>query len=430
MSRIHRTRFAFGVALAAAALTTAPSASAYTYKVIHAFCSKRLCADGQTPMSGVVMDAAGNLYGTTQNGGMAFNGPGTVYKLTPNAAGTTWHSRTLHAFNFGGMHPQAVPILDTNGNLYGTTFDSTNGTGTVYELMPNGSRPHYIFKVLYTLNGTSGSNPVAGLTYQGAATGTAYDGISPLYGAAESGGAHSSGTLYQLTVSNGAWKLNTLYDFCVFAKCPDGKSPVGRPVVDANGHIFGTTESGGVEAQHGVAYELVNSGGTWTESVTHAFCQIGKCQDGAAPDNALTRDAPGNSFGTTSLGGQNAKAGLVFKLAPSGTYTPVYNFCSLGGCTDGALPKSDLLLDSGGTLYGVTANGGGHNNDTNHAGGGTVFALNGSTLQTLYRFCAQENCRDGEYPVGGLIMDAKGNLFGTTSAGGEDGAGVVFELSP
>src|SRR6185312_13087950 len=122
--------------------------------------------------------------------------------------------------------------------------------------------------------------------------------------------------------------------------------------------------------------------------------------------------------------------GLVFKLAPDGTYNPIYNFCALKSCADGALPQSDLLMGSDGTLYGITTNGGGNNIDVGFAGGGTVFALNGSTLQTLYHFCAVKDCRDGEYPMGGLIMDAQGNIFGTTSAGGKHGTGVVFELSP
>jgi len=413
-------------------MVTAHGASAYTYKVIHDFCSKRLCADGQTPMSGVVMDAAGNLYGTTQNGGTGFNGPGTVYKLTPNAAGTRWSSKTLHAFSGNaGAHPQAVPILDASGDIYGTTIEGGgNSKGTVYELMRNGSKPRYLFKVLIGFGaGTSGGTPVAGLTYQGAATGTPYDGTSPLYGATESGGANAFGTLYQLTPADGGWRMNTIYNFCALANCTDGETPVGTPVLDENGNILGTAESGG-QQKRGVTYELIESGGVWTESVTHAFCQVSGCPDGADPYNALTRDAAGNSYGTTSTGGQNAKAGLVFQLTPDGTYTPVYNFCSLHGCADGALPKSDLLLGSDGTLYGVTANGGGHNGDPNHVGGGSVFALSGSTLQTIYSFCALENCHDGEYPVGGLIMDAQGHLFGTTTSGGKYGAGVVFELSP
>jgi len=421
MSSIHRTRFAFGIALATAALITAHSASAYTYKVIHDFCSKRLCADGRLPQSGVVMDAAGNLYGTTAIGE---TGSGNVYELIPDPERANWKSKTLYQFKSkdpNGMNPSGVPILDTSGNLYGTTYWSGpygGGPATAYELIPNGTKPVRTIKLLATLpNG----NTVAGVTYQGAATGVPYDGTSPLYGT-------TTGTVYQLTSSGGTWTLNTLYSFCQLENCHDGSAPIGTVTLDANGHVFGTASAGG-QFNQGVAYELVETGGTWALSDLHDFCQRPKCHDGAGPSNALVSDGLGNFYGTTLHGGANKKAGLVFKLASDGTYTPLYSFCALHGCADGVLPQSDLLM-AGGTLYGVTTNGGGNNNDGNFAGGGTVFALNGSTLETLYRFCALKDCRDGKYPMGGLVMDAQGNLFGTASEGGKNGEGVVFELSP
>jgi uncharacterized repeat protein (TIGR03803 family) len=108
----------------------------------------------------------------------------------------------------------------------------------------------------------------------------------------------------------------------------------------------------------------------------------------------------------------------------------LYNFCALKNCEDGAEPYSDLIVDQSGNLYGTTNNGGGHLIDQNHLGGGTVFRLVGSTLETLHAFCSGRDCRDGEYPIGGVVMDASGNLFGTTSAGGKYGAGVVYEISP
>ena len=430
MSRIQRTRFSFGVALAAAALTTTHSASAYTYKVIHNFCSKRLCADGNQPESGVVMDGAGNLYGTTFYGGTASGATGVVYELTPNAERTHWRSRTLYTFvdqSPNGAYPWAAPILDTSGNLYGTTLGggALNG-GVVYELVPNSAKSGRTLRVLASL----GVYPNGGLTYQGAATGVPFDGTSPLYGTTEFGGSNNNGTVYQLTLSGDAWNLTTLYTFCnALANCLDGSRPAAAVTLDANGHVFSTTSAGG-QSNQGVAYELVETGGTWALTDVHDFCRSKKCHDGANPSNALVSDAVGNFYGTASHGGANKNGGLVFKLTPDGTYTPVYNFCSLRSCADGALPQTDLLMVSGGTLYGVTTNGGGNNIDVQFAGGGTVFALNGSTLQTLYHFCAVKHCLDGEYPMGGLIMDAQGNLFGTASGGGKHGRGVVFELSP
>jgi len=431
MSPIHRTRFAFGAALAAGAIVAAHSASAYTYKVIHDFCSKRVCADGNQPASGVVMDGAGNLYGTTLYGGMAFDAYGVVYQLTPNADHTHWKSRTLYKFDyngFSGVDPWAAPILDTSGNLYGTTLGGggQNGRGTVYELLPNGTKPVRTLKVLAIFQGPG--TPYGGLTYQGAATGVPFDGTSPLYGTTAITGSFDGGSVYQLTSSGGAWALNTLYSFCLDT-CPAGTKPMAGVTLDANGNVFGTAVKGG-QFKQGVAYELADSGGTWTYSDVHDFCASKKCHDGAVPTNALVSDTLGNFYGTASAGGEHQNAGVIFKLAPDGTYTPVYNFCTLHNCADGALPQTDLLMASGGTLYGVTTNGGGNNIDYNFAGGGTVFAFNGSTLETLYSFCALKDCRDGEYPVGGLIMDAQGNLFGTASGGGKHGRGVVFELSP
>jgi len=431
MSSIHRTRFAFRVALAAATLITAHSASAYTYKVIHDFCSKRLCADGDQPESGVVMDAAGNLYGTTFSGGTASEAEGIVFELAPDAQREHWRSRTLYTFTYAspnGAYPWAAPILDTNGNLYGTTLGGGSfNHGVVYELVPNGTKTVRTLKVLASLS--DGVSPYGQLSYQGAATGVLFDGMSPLYGTTVQAGSSLSGSVYQLTLSGDAWNLTTLYKFCALADCQDGSQPVSAVTLDANGHIFGTTLAGG-QFNQGVAYELTESDGTWGLSVLHDFCRKKKCHDGAGPSNALVSDALGNFYDTASYGGANKNGGLIFKLAPDGTYTPVYNFCALRNCADGALPRTDLLIGSGGTFYGVTTNGGGNNIDSSFAGGGTVFAFNGSTLETLYSFCALKDCHDGEYPVGGLIMDAQGNLFGTTSAGGKYGAGVVFELSP
>jgi uncharacterized repeat protein (TIGR03803 family) len=416
------------MALAAGALlASARGASASTYKVIHDFCSERLCADGQAPMSGVIMDAAGVLYGTTQNGGSAFNGPGVAYQLVPNADRKKWKSATLYKFaTASGTHPQTTPILDAEGNLYGTTFDGgTHSAGTIYRLSHHGSRPPHKLTVLYAL-APGAANP-GRLGYQGAAAGAPYDGRSPLILAAR--GASGHGFVFKLKKVKGQWQPTIVYDFCSLAGCQDGSSPVGAVTVDANGNVFGTTTAGGA-ANQGVVYELTTAAGSWTESVLHNFCQAQGCLDGTIPSNALVADATGTFYSTTTLGGAHHGNGTIFSLTTDGTYNVVYSFCAVRDCKDGVLPLSDLILDSGGALYGVTTNGGGHDGDANHAGGGSVFALKDGALTTLYSFCAQPGCIDGEYPMGGLTMDAQGNLFGTTSTGGKYGAGVVFELSP
>jgi uncharacterized repeat protein (TIGR03803 family) len=157
----------------------------------------------------------------------------------------------------------------------------------------------------------------------------------------------------------------------------------------------------------------------------------------------LITDTAGNLFGTTLNGGGVGGLGTVFELAKSGTLTTLYSFCALGGgsCPDGAGPQAGLLADASGNLFGTTVNGGSGVNAGPYRGG-TVFELPktasgfASTLTTLYSFCAQggASCTDGQAPAGGLVADAAGNLFGTTSLGGVHGAppnlaGTVFELS-
>ncbi len=141
-------------------------------------------------------------------------------------------------------------------------------------------------------------------------------------------------------------------------------------------------------------------------------------------------DGSGNLFGTTQSGGAVEPScaqgcGVAFKLVPDGAFsteTVVYDFCSLTNCTDGVGVAAPLIMDSSSNLFGTTSSGGANNQ-------GTVFKLDG-TEQVLYSFCAQTNCTDGRTPQAGLIMDAKGDLFGTASGGGANNGGTVFELVP
>ncbi len=368
------------------------------------------------------MDGAGNLYGTTLYGGMFYDAYGVVYELSPNAEHTHWKSRTLYKFNANGpsgTNPWAAPILDTSGNLYGTTLagGGANGFGAVYELVPKGAKPVYTIKVL-------ASFPVlvrlmVGLPIRVLPQALPFDGTSPLYGTTSQSGSFDGGSVYQLTSSGGAWQFNKLYNFCLDT-CALGTKPMSAVTLDATGNVFGTAAKGG-QFKQGVAYELADSGGTWTYSDVHDFCGSKKCHDGAAPSNALVSDTVGNFYGTASSGGEHQNAGLIFKLAPDGTYTPVYSFCVLHNCADGALPQTDLLMVSGGTLYGVTTNGGGNNIDCKAAGGGTTYSRSMARhCRRSTTSCALKDCLDGEYPVGGLIMDAQGNIFGTTSGGRQE----------
>jgi uncharacterized repeat protein (TIGR03803 family) len=160
-----------------------------------------------------------------------------------------------------------------------------------------------------------------------------------------------------------------------------------------------------------------------TESVIYHFCSLANCDDGASPTSDLIMDLQGNMYGTTQFGGAYS-GGTVFKLAPGGTLTVLYSFCSVGGssCSDGSAPESGLVMDSVGNLYGTTFQGGAF-------GFGTVFKLSPEgALTTLHSF--NYNGTDGFEPDAGLVMDSKGNLYGTTFAGGEYGSGVVYKVAP
>ena len=215
--------------------------------------------------------------------------------------------------------------------------------------------------------------------------------------------------------------------------CADGGAPWVVPILDASSNLYGVTQSGGA-AQQGVLFEPSPAGKKqWRNTVLHSFCMLTNCSDGDIA-NKLVMDGHGNIFGTASFGGTSAShAGVAFELVPNGSqsqYSVLYDFCSQPDCRDGAAPKSELLIDASGALLGTTFNGGGHDTDLFNQGGGTVFKLTGTTLQTLHRFCAEPNCVDGMYPYAGLIAGPSGVLFGVTEVGGAHDGGEVFQMTP
>ncbi|MGA2905131.1 MAG: choice-of-anchor tandem repeat GloVer-containing protein [Candidatus Korobacteraceae bacterium] len=381
----------------------------WTEKVLHSFGS--INNDGAGPYAGLIFDAAGNLYGTTGYGG-TYN-VGTVFELTPNGSGG-WTEQVLHSFgsiNNDGAGPYAGLIFDAAGNLYGTTTSGgTYSDGTVFKLTPT-TGGGWTEQVLHNFNG-DGYDPRAGLIF---------DATGNLYGMTEGGnGDYPDGTVFELTPTAGeGWTAKVLHGF----NGADGLYPwLGSLIFDGAGDLYGTTLEGGTYGA-GVVFELMPAaGGSWTETVLHSFNDNGT--DGALPAAGLIFDAAGNLYGTTNAGG-TYDAGTVFKLAPTGdgswTETVLHNF---GNGTDGALPAAGLIFDAAGNLYGTTEVGGFY-------GDGTVFELtpNGSggwTEQVLFSF----NLADGWYPYAGLILDAAGNLYGTTYTGGTYTYGTVFELTP
>ena len=234
-----------------------------------------------------------------------------------------------------------------------------------------------------------------------------------------------------------AQTFTSLYSFCSQSGCSDGVSPVASLVQATNGDLYGTTIWGGTGgvAGDGTVFKITPHGELTT---LYSFCSQANCADGAWPEAALVQATNGDFYGTTAglgaypgtPGVTNCQAsggcGTVFKITPSGALTTLYRFCSQSGCTDGESPAAGLVQASNGDFYGTTRGGGAK-------GGGTVFRISPSgTLTTLYSFCSQLNCADGAYPEAALIQAANGDLYGTTSSGGacEPACGTVFAITP
>ena len=343
--------------------------------------------DGANPSAGLMADPAGNLYGTTAEGGAS--GQGTVFQLDPSGNLTV-----LYSFTGGdGSHPRATLIADAACNLYGTTISGgANDAGTMFQLTPAGS-----LNVLYSFTGGSdGALPWAGMIA---------DAAGNLYGTTYGGGASGQGTVFQLDPSG---TLTVLYSFTG----GNDASPWAGLIADAAGNLYGTTEGGDGP---GEVFQLTPSGAF---TVLHNFTG----RDGAIPHGGLILDAAGNLYGTTHNGGASAAYGTVFQLTPSGTLNVLHSFT---GGSDGAYPEAGLIADMAGNLYGTTWGGG-------TGGRGTVFQLTPSgTLTVLHSFTGGS---DGAWPAAGLFADAAGNLYGTTSSGGATascpgGCGTVFQLA-
>jgi uncharacterized repeat protein (TIGR03803 family) len=402
------------VALALAAVlglgvVATPSAQAQTYKetVLYSFTGT---PDGANPWTGLIRDKAGNLYGTTHDGGGP--GQGTVFKLTAKG-------KEIVLYSFQGYpdaaHPQAGLVRDAAGDLFGTTtyYGGAFLWGAVFKVTKARKEA-----VLYSFTGgADGGYPTGGVVR---------DAAGNLYGTTVDGGEGSGcyyggcGTAFKLDASG---KETVLYSFTVGS---DGESPAAGLVRDSVDNVYGTTFYGGNAACNkggnsgcGTVFTVTKSG---DETVLYAFSGG---TDGAYPYAGLLRDAKGNLYGTTSEGGDLKCAppygcGTVFKLTKAGKLTVLHRFT---GGVDGAGPNGGLIRDPAGNLYG--ASGGGN---------GRVFKLTKARkLTVLYRFTGGV---DGAGPNGGLIRDAEGNLYGTTIGGGDlncnlngiVGCGVVFKL--
>jgi uncharacterized repeat protein (TIGR03803 family) len=436
-------RILAAVFLAAGAILAGGTAQAGKFKVLHSFCGSgqhHSCNDGSNPQSGLVMDAAGNFYGTTANGGRDF---GTAFELERKSGGG-FNFKTIFRFcTFCGQSPNGTLIIDTQGNLYGTAKN------LVFELSPVIGQKRWAEKIVYQFcsqqNCTDGNGPLGGLTYAGASSGAPYDGVSPLYGVTGGGGTNNAGTIFELTNNTGQWSEAVLYSFCSQGgdQCTDGKLPVSALLMDASGDLFGTTLEGGGKQQAGVAFDLSPSGQNWSYTLLYTFCSATNCTDGSNPGAPLVFDSHGGDLlGTTSGGGAKCRragvtgCGTVFQLTlVSGTWQEMvlHSFCQERDCKDGAGPAG-LLIDGAGNIFGTTGTGGGHDTSSAPLGGGIIFELSNSLFSVLHRFCSAANCADGQGPEAGLVADRNGSLFGTTTYGGayanSEFGGTVFRAEP
>jgi len=279
--------------------------------------------------------------------------------------------------------------------------------------------PAQTFTTLHSFDGKDGREDEAALVQ-------ATDG--KLYGTTAFGGANDFGTVFRISPSG---TLARLYSFCRVGACPDGAFPAAPLVQANNGDFYGTTAGGGV-TQQGEVFRITSSG---TLTTLYSFCSQSGCTDGSEPSAGLVQATNGDFYGTTRFGGLpnqsciGASCGTVFEITPSGTLTTLHSF----SFTDGANPQAGLVQATDGNFYGTTFVGGAIDSCKNGAalvGCGTVFKITPSgTLTTLYSFCSQSGCIDGDAP-NGLIQATDGNLYGTTEGGGANGDGTVFKITP
>jgi len=407
-------------------------ATAADLTTLHSFCPDfPTCSDGLSP-GGALLLKSRDVFGTTYSGGNANSG-GVLYELSRKGKLRLIHVFCKKAPCRDGLLPIAGVIADVNGSLYGVAKEGgASGGGLIYKLAQDADTGKWVYTILYSFcsaaNCGDGKTPAAGLTYQGAGTRAAYDGVSPLFGTAITGGANGQGVAYKLSFKGGSPQYAVIYNFCAQAGCSDGSGPAYKMAVDANGNVFGV--AGGGTKKSGVAYELVPNGSTYTETVLYTFCQKKNCSDGGSP-TGITLDLGGNLIGGTYIGG-TADRGTVFRIVPNGVSsqeTVLYNFCSLANCADGSRPEAGFAIDASGTIFGTTSEGGEHVNGTH---GGTVFQVKDTTETVLHSFCALEFCADGDEPVEDVVLDGAGNVYGSTASGGSGSGlgGTIFRLKP
>jgi uncharacterized repeat protein (TIGR03803 family) len=377
---------------------------AQTVTLLHSFD----LTDGEyLQAASLIQGRDGNLYGTTPQGGA--NSAGTVFKVTPSGTLTTLYSFCSQPGCSDGETPYAGLMQASDGGFYGTTdAGGINGYGTIFRITPSGT-----LTTLHSFNSTDGAAPVFGSLLQG------FDGN--LYGVTANGGSSSAcsggcGTIFKITLTG---TLTTLHSF----DYTDGAAPLAALIQAANGNFYGTTAGGGSSGACaggcGTVFSLT-PGDTLT--TLHNF----QLTDGANPYAPLIQASDGKFYGTTYGGGGGTQmcqsgCGSVFKMTSTGALNVLYSF----NWTDGGLPAGGLVQGRDGNFYGTASLGG-----LGKTTAGTIFKLApGGVLTVLYNFCSLNGCGDGNEPVAGLVQDTNGNFYGTTFSGGDYDYGTIYSLS-
>lgn len=372
------------------------TAQTYKYSTLYAF--KNNGTDPQNPYAPLIVDSAGNLYGTSNNGGKYSNG--TVFKVTKSGTLTVLHS--FQGSPSDGENPQASLTRDSAGNLYGTTeYGGDYDGGVVFKL--SSSNQETILFSGFDATGVNGGVPNS----------VVRDSAGNLYGTTLQGGLGPySGIAFKLDTND---NFTVLHDFCSAGgpDCSDGSQPLS--LITTGGNFYGTTEHGG-DLGGGTVYKITPEG---VVTVLHSF---GGAGDGKLPGGSLRQDAKGNLYGVTLNGGINDtfdEGGILFKQPEAGgPETVLYNFGSLPNCADGCNPLGPIAMDKTGNIYGIAFTGG---FDLSPA---VVWEVNTAGKETILHTFGTN-----VFVFAGIIIDSAGNLYGVTTSGGPANLGGVYKLT-
>ena len=417
--------------LLAMAVLCASAAQAQTFTAIHTFTGGYA---GSWPWTDLTITPTEHIYGTTFHGGPGtdfycqYTGCGTVFEMYQRNG--TWIFNPLYDFRlqYGGF-PKSAPLVGADGALYGATLtggllssDCDNaGCGTIYRLQPSATPPADPFLSWH---------PAIAYEFSGSEDdgggpgGIIRDAAGNLYGG-NGGGPYACGLIYELSRNGSGWTFTKLYDGFACNGDYESRGPGGL-VFDSDGNLYGITYNGGggqctsYRLGCGTVFKLTHTDSGWTATTLHEFNEA--TEGGGVA--GLVRDAAGNLYGGAESGGSGG-GGTVWELSPTDgggwNFQVLYNFTGIG---DYRGPIGRMVLDAAGNLYGVTQADGANNY-------GNIFKFtpsNGGWVYTdIHDFTYGD---DGAFPLRGPTLDAAGNLFGTASAAGYFSYGVVWEITP